>query len=81
MGTLGILYMLWGFVSVIGFPLSVGWLLYKRQKLGETVSEREKALRRESLRKARILACVCLLLLLTFFLVSVLFLSEKPEPL
>ena len=62
------LFTIWMIAGAIGFPISVGWLLYRWQKYQRTRADHERVQQRERVRRALILMFVCGLILVGFVL-------------
>lgn len=63
-------YMLWMIAGVVGFPLSVGWLFFRKQKLRQAKSEYEKNELLERVRTAWIFVGLFLIALIGFLILS-----------
>lgn len=65
------LFKVWMIVGVIGFPISVGYLLFRWQKYAKAEKDHEKVKQQEKLRRAKVIAAICLLVLVGFIAYSI----------
>ena len=61
-------FTIWMILGVFGFPISVGWLLYRWQKYQRTRADHERVQQRERVRRALILMFVFGIILVGFVL-------------
>ena len=74
------LYYIWMLAGVVGFPASVGWLLYRWQKVRQASQEHVRTQMKEKLGKTGIFVGVFLLILVGFIVYSMFVFGDGATP-